>query len=537
MNGNTAYGNVLLTPPTQSQSLTVVPRRDAQDSTSDFNQTFQSVHEDTPKENNASLDRSTSKSAAIKEPVASGNQASTQTQNANANSTQKTDSASDAKNTDVSATTSGEQTAAQKNTKKGSTTATLSNQQEASADTIGSTDDTSAANNLIAAGILAVPTQPQMNNTKIGFGQLNSSTASVADTADKTDATNTDSAGGTQKLPDGQQAQLMVALASEVGQQSTAGVAEATAGSKKILQVQTDAGKKLIVGSLRSSLANTSPLAQPSITADQATSLATQVAAAPTTDTNVSLKEDVLVAALNNKSADSIASNTSDSQLLKADAAGVTSTKEQASTDLTTDTKLTFEKMLQSIGKADTSPTDPHSQSSLSNSPTAAPVNSPMDSLLNSADTHTPATRSFVVQTAVPVTVGQPQWSQAVGEKVLWLAAQNVSSAEIHLHPQDLGPVQVNVSVNQDQANVTFTSHHPVVREALDQNLNRLRDMFSEQGLNLVNVDVSDKSFSRQQSDSKGGKGQGGGADSLVDEEDVVAVSPIVSQRLVDHYA
>lgn len=145
--------------------------------------------------------------------------------------------------------------------------------------------------------------------------------------------------------------------------------------------------------------------------------------------------------------------------------------------------------------------------------------------------------RNFVVQTSVPTQVGQPQWSQAVGEKVLWLAAQNISSAEINLHPQDLGPVQVKVSVNQDQANVSFTSHHPVVREVLDQNLNRLRDMFSEQGLNLVNVDVSDRSFQRQQGEGKEQQGQGNNAKSETEEETVAAVSVIKAQRLVDHYA
>ncbi len=84
---------------------------------------------------------------------------------------------------------------------------------------------------------------------------------------------------------------------------------------------------------------------------------------------------------------------------------------------------------------------------------------------------------------------------------------------------------------------MNFTSHHAVVREVLDQNLNRLRDMFSEQGLNLVNVDVSDKSFSRQQGDAQSQKGQGSSQDVGAEEETAIAMSAIVQQRLVDHYA
>jgi flagellar hook-length control protein FliK len=119
---------------------------------------------------------------------------------------------------------------------------------------------------------------------------------------------------------------------------------------------------------------------------------------------------------------------------------------------------------------------------------------------------------------------------------VLWLAAQNVSAAEIRLDPPELGPMQVRVSVNQEQVNVSFTSPHPAVREVLDQQLNRLREMFSEQGLNLVDVDVSDKSFAQQ--DQERGESRKNGTSAAEDEELAPLTSSIlVSNRLVDHYA
>ncbi len=204
----------------------------------------------------------------------------------------------------------------------------------------------------------------------------------------------------------------------------------------------------------------------------------------------------------------------------------------------TADPKSTFEKMLQSVARSGvTTPEEsaPVNSAGTANNSNNSSQSNAMDSLLRLSDSQTPAARSFVVQTAVPIPVGQPRWSEAVGEKVLWLAAQNVSAAEINLHPKDLGPIQIKVSVNQEQASVSFTSHHAVVREVLDQNLNRLRDMFNEQGLNLVNVDVSDKSFSRQQGEGKDQKGQG--ANNAAEDETPIAASAIVQQRLVDHYA
>ena len=168
--------------------------------------------------------------------------------------------------------------------------------------------------------------------------------------------------------------------------------------------------------------------------------------------------------------------------------------------------------------------------------PAKPAVATAVESLLRLTDSQSPAARGFVVQTGVPVAVGSPQWTQAVGDKVLWLAAQNVSAAEIRLDPPELGPMQVKVSVNQDQASVTFTSPHPVVREALDQQLNRLREMFSEQGLNLVNVDVSDKSFAQQERDQQESAKN---TNTDLDDEDLepVGISQAVSMRLVDHYA
>src|SRR5690606_4504449 len=196
------------------------------------------------------------------------------------------------------------------------------------------------------------------------------------------------------------------------------------------------------------------------------------------------------------------------------------------------DSKTTFNKMM---------------EASLVSQDKAAPVidlakpattpNSVLEALARPLESQSPAARAFIVQTGVPVTVGSPQWSQAVGDKVLWLAAQNVSAAEIRLDPPELGPMQVKVTVNQDQASVTFTSHNPVVREVLDQQLNRLREMFSEQGLNLVNVDVSDKSFAQQERDQEESGQSRANANIEDDELTPVAQTSVASVRLVDHYA
>lgn len=148
-----------------------------------------------------------------------------------------------------------------------------------------------------------------------------------------------------------------------------------------------------------------------------------------------------------------------------------------------------------------------------------------------------PADRQFTVQSDVRVPVGQGQWGEAVSQRVLWMAAQKVSSAELRLDPPDLGPVQVRVTSHQDQISVTFTSPQPAVREALDQSAARLREMFTEQGLDLVDVNVSDQSGGESMAGEGDGQ-RGGGRQGGVEEDGEVLSAPrIVGDRLVDHYA
>jgi Flagellar hook-length control protein len=98
------------------------------------------------------------------------------------------------------------------------------------------------------------------------------------------------------------------------------------------------------------------------------------------------------------------------------------------------------------------------------------------------------------LQMPVNVTFGRPQWAGMVAERAAMMAGQNIQSAELQLDPPELGPLQVRVQVNSDQVVVSFVSGHANVRDALDTTATRLRELCEQQGLNLVDVDVSDQS-------------------------------------------
>ncbi|AOY87206.1 flagellar hook-length control protein [Marinobacter salinus] len=113
--------------------------------------------------------------------------------------------------------------------------------------------------------------------------------------------------------------------------------------------------------------------------------------------------------------------------------------------------------------------------------------------------------------TSIDVPVGHAEWGDKMVGKLSWLTARNMSVAEIHLTPPDMGPMEVKVRVHHDQANITVHAANPVVRDQLELNSHRLRDMLGEQGLSLAQFDVSD---SPQQQGGEQAAGDGDGSNS-----------------------
>jgi flagellar hook-length control protein FliK len=101
-------------------------------------------------------------------------------------------------------------------------------------------------------------------------------------------------------------------------------------------------------------------------------------------------------------------------------------------------------------------------------------------------------------------TPGSAGWGDALGERVVFIAGHKVQNAEIRLHPADLGPLRVQVSVDDGTATVHFHAHHPLTRDAIEQALPRLREMLVEQGLTPGHTSVSDHGASRHPQDPDG---------------------------------
>ncbi|MEO8992775.1 MAG: flagellar hook-length control protein FliK [Nitrosospira sp.] len=98
--------------------------------------------------------------------------------------------------------------------------------------------------------------------------------------------------------------------------------------------------------------------------------------------------------------------------------------------------------------------------------------------------------------------LGAAGWDNALGQKVLWMVSNQQQVAELSLNPPDLGPLQVVLSISDDQVSAMFISQQADVRQALEAALPRLKEMMADSGINLGNTTVSADS-ARQQAESE----------------------------------
>ncbi|WP_085648522.1 MULTISPECIES: flagellar hook-length control protein FliK [unclassified Pseudomonas] len=152
-----------------------------------------------------------------------------------------------------------------------------------------------------------------------------------------------------------------------------------------------------------------------------------------------------------------------------------------------------------------------------------------------------------------PIAMHQNGWTEEVVNRVMYLSSNNLKAADIQLQPAELGRLDIRVNMVPDQqTQVTFMSAHPSVREALDGQMHRLRDMFNQQGMGQVDVNVSDQNRGWQgQGQEQAQQGQsgrtsaaGGRLDSAEEELTPAAVAEaaatathVIGSSAVDYYA
>ncbi|HEY0747944.1 MAG TPA: flagellar hook-length control protein FliK [Steroidobacteraceae bacterium] len=91
--------------------------------------------------------------------------------------------------------------------------------------------------------------------------------------------------------------------------------------------------------------------------------------------------------------------------------------------------------------------------------------------------------------------VDSAEFGQGVADGVGVMMDGNLSSAKLQVNPPALGPIEVRIALQAGHAQVWFTSHSAVTRDALESSAPKLREMLGAQGFGQVSVDISQRSF------------------------------------------
>ena len=98
--------------------------------------------------------------------------------------------------------------------------------------------------------------------------------------------------------------------------------------------------------------------------------------------------------------------------------------------------------------------------------------------------------------------LGTHEWQQSLSQHITLFTKQGQQTAELRLHPEDLGQVQISLKLDDNQAQLQMVSAHSHVRAALEAALPVLRTSLAENGIQLAQSSVSSESFAGQQQSS-----------------------------------
>src|SRR5690606_26738539 len=97
--------------------------------------------------------------------------------------------------------------------------------------------------------------------------------------------------------------------------------------------------------------------------------------------------------------------------------------------------------------------------------------------------------------------VGSSAWAGQLQQNMVSMVLRNQQEMTLRLHPAELGPLQVQLRVDDHQAQLMILTHSHRVRGAVEQALPQLREALATQGIQLDDANVADHAqhFAQQQ--------------------------------------
>ena len=134
-----------------------------------------------------------------------------------------------------------------------------------------------------------------------------------------------------------------------------------------------------------------------------------------------------------------------------------------------------------------------------------------------------------------PLALTEATAAQQIKDRVMVQIQHKLQTAEVQLHPEELGSMQIKLNLQQDQLSVQFVVQQGAAKEALEQQMPKLRELLEQQGIALSEGQVEQRQSRSQQEQHSGRHGNHAGAESELAAVQTVQMK--VSDRMVDFYA
>jgi len=149
------------------------------------------------------------------------------------------------------------------------------------------------------------------------------------------------------------------------------------------------------------------------------------------------------------------------------------------------------------------------------------------------------AQSSSVAMSQIAAPFGNERWQTAMNQHVMNMVGSGDDVASLTLSPPDLGPIQVVLKVDNQSVNTSFITDNPLVRQALEDGMQDLRERMQSQGLQLGQTFVGDGQQAQQHFEQQTSR-QGGQSSGTAGETDAVlapqAIKTTVARGLVDTF-
>jgi len=132
-------------------------------------------------------------------------------------------------------------------------------------------------------------------------------------------------------------------------------------------------------------------------------------------------------------------------------------------------------------------------------SPSTPDLNAALMSNVTAQHTNAAQTRPPTLDIDAKLQVHSPHFGEGFAQQVTVLVEHGIQHARLTLNPAELGPVDVQISIQHDEATVQLASHHGMVRDAISDAMPRLRELLEQAGMRLADSGVFTQLPQREQ--------------------------------------